>query len=107
MTSLQLIGGSWCLSGLLSSCGGNGGGNGGAGGGIGCGLGVIGGSEIARGSSILWMSLRCLSILVWVGNVQSFFSGHCQCCGVNIQAAVDHHSRFTCVVFVAPGVTQD
>jgi len=39
--------------------------------------------------------------------VRSFFSGHYQCYGVNIQAAVDHHSRFTHISFAAPGVTQD
>jgi len=42
-----------------------------------------------------------------VGNVRSFFSGHYQCYGVNVQAAVDHHSRFTYVAFAAPCVTQD
>jgi len=42
-----------------------------------------------------------------VGNVRSFFSGHCQCCGANIQAGVDHHCRFTYLAFAAPGVTQD
>lgn len=41
------------------------------------------------------------------GNVRSFFSGHCQCHGVNMQAGVDHHSRFTFISFAAPGVTQD
>jgi hypothetical protein len=29
-----------------------------------------------------------------VKNVRSFFSGHYQCYGVNIQAAADHHCRF-------------
>ena len=42
-----------------------------------------------------------------IGNVRSFFSGHYQCCGVNVQAAVDHHSHFTYVAFAVPGVTQD
>jgi len=41
------------------------------------------------------------------GNVRSFFSGHCQCCGVNIQAVSDHHSRFIYFAFAAPGVTDD
>lgn len=42
-----------------------------------------------------------------VGNVRSFFSGHYQCYGVNIQAAADHHSRFIHFAFAAPGVTGD
>jgi len=42
-----------------------------------------------------------------VGNVRSFFSGHCQCYGVNVQAGADHHCRFAYVAFAAPGVTQD
>jgi DDE superfamily endonuclease len=42
-----------------------------------------------------------------VQNVRSFFSGHYQCYGVNVQAACDHHSRFTCFAFAAPGVTGD
>jgi hypothetical protein len=40
-------------------------------------------------------------------NVRSFFSGHYQCYGVNIQAASDHLSRFTHFSFAAPGVTGD
>lgn len=40
-------------------------------------------------------------------NVRSFFSGHYQCYGVNIQAATDHISRFTHFAFAAPGVTGD
>lgn len=42
-----------------------------------------------------------------VKNVRSFFSGHYQCYGVNIQAAADHHSRFIHYSFAAPGVTGD
>jgi hypothetical protein len=42
-----------------------------------------------------------------VKNVRSFFSGHYQCYGVNIQAAADHHSRFIHFSFAAPGVTGD
>jgi DDE superfamily endonuclease len=40
-------------------------------------------------------------------NIRSFFSGHYQCYGVNIQAASDHLSRFTHFSFAAPGVTGD
>lgn len=42
-----------------------------------------------------------------VKNVRSFFSGHYQCYGVNIQACADHHSRFVHFAFAAPGVTGD
>jgi hypothetical protein len=42
-----------------------------------------------------------------VKNVRSFFSGHYQCYGVNIQAAADHHCRFIHFAFAAPGVTGD
>lgn len=42
-----------------------------------------------------------------VQNVRSFFSGHYQCYGVNIQAAADHHCRFIHFSFAAPGVTGD
>jgi hypothetical protein len=42
-----------------------------------------------------------------VKNVRSFFSGHYQCYGVNIQAACDHHCRFISFAFAAPGVTGD
>jgi DDE superfamily endonuclease len=42
-----------------------------------------------------------------VKNVRSFFSGHYQCYGVNIQAAADHHCRFIHFSFAAPGVTGD
>jgi hypothetical protein len=42
-----------------------------------------------------------------VKNVRSFFSGHYQCYGVNIQAVADHHSRFIHFAFAAPGVTGD
>lgn len=42
-----------------------------------------------------------------VKNVRSFFSGHYQCYGVNIQAVADHNSRFIFFAFAAPGVTGD
>ena len=41
------------------------------------------------------------------GNVRSYFSGHYQCYGVNIQAVADHWSRFTYIGLAAPGVTAD
>lgn len=41
------------------------------------------------------------------GNVRSYFSGHYQCYGVNIQAVADHHSRFIYIGLAAPGVTAD
>jgi DDE superfamily endonuclease len=44
---------------------------------------------------------------VEVKNVRSFFSGHYQCYGVNIQACADHHSHFVHFAFAAPGVTGD
>ena len=40
-------------------------------------------------------------------NVRSYFSGHYQCYGVNIQAVADHHSRFIYIGLAAPGVTAD
>jgi DDE superfamily endonuclease len=42
-----------------------------------------------------------------VGNVRSYFSGHYQCYGVNVQAGADHHSRFVFLSFASPGVTAD
>jgi hypothetical protein len=42
-----------------------------------------------------------------VKNVRSFFSGHYQCYGINIQAAADHQSHFIHLSFAAPGVTGD
>ena len=42
-----------------------------------------------------------------VKNVKSFFSGHYQCYGVNIQAVADHHCRFTFIAFAGPGVMGD
>jgi len=39
-----------------------------------------------------------------VGNVRSYFSGHYQCYGVNVQAASDHLSRFTYFAVAGPGV---
>jgi hypothetical protein len=40
-------------------------------------------------------------------NVRSFFSGHYQRYGVNIQAACDHHSRFLFVAVAGPGQMGD
>jgi len=40
-------------------------------------------------------------------NVRSFFSGHCKCYGVNMQAVADHHSRFLYIAMAGPGVTGD
>jgi len=42
-----------------------------------------------------------------VPNVRSFFSGHYQCYGVNIQAVADHHSRFVFFAVAGPGVIKD
>ena len=42
-----------------------------------------------------------------VGNVKSYFSGHYQCYGVNVQAVTDHHSRLIFFAFASPGVTAD
>lgn len=42
-----------------------------------------------------------------VGNVRSYFSGHYQCYGVNVQAGCDHNSRFVFFAFASPGVTAD
>ena len=42
-----------------------------------------------------------------VGNVRSYFSGHYQCHGVNIQAACDHLCRFTFIGVAGPGVMPD
>jgi hypothetical protein len=40
-----------------------------------------------------------------VKNVKSFFSGHYQCYGMNVQAVADHHSRFLFLAVVSgPGV---
>lgn len=41
------------------------------------------------------------------GNVRSYFSGHYQHYGVNIQAACDHLCRFVFIAVAAPGVTGD
>jgi hypothetical protein len=40
-------------------------------------------------------------------NVRSFFSGHYQKYGVNIQAACDHHSRFSFIGVAGPGSMGD
>jgi DDE superfamily endonuclease len=40
-------------------------------------------------------------------NVKSFFSGHYQTYGVNIQATCDHHCRFTFIGVAGPGVMGD
>ncbi len=42
-----------------------------------------------------------------VRNVRSFFSGHYQTYGLNIQAACDHHCRFTYLGIAGPGVMGD
>ena len=42
-----------------------------------------------------------------VGNVRSFFSGHYQCFGMNVQAACDAHCRFVFIGLTAPGVMPD
>ena len=42
-----------------------------------------------------------------VSNVRSFFSGHYQCYGLNIQGVADHHSRFIYFAVAAPGVSPD
>ena len=42
-----------------------------------------------------------------VKNVRSFFSGHYQTHGLNIQAACDHHCRFTFLGVAGPGVMGD
>eukprot|EP00918_Siedleckia_nematoides_P030227 GHVU01065363.1.p1 GENE.GHVU01065363.1~~GHVU01065363.1.p1 ORF type:complete len:449 (+),score=34.39 GHVU01065363.1:334-1680(+) len=42
-----------------------------------------------------------------VGNVKSFFSGHYQAYGVNVQVACDHRSRFVSVCVAKPGGTND
>lgn len=40
-------------------------------------------------------------------NVRSFFSGHYQTYGVNVQSACDHHCRFTFMAVAGPGVMGD
>jgi hypothetical protein len=42
-----------------------------------------------------------------VSNVQSFFSGHYQTHGMNIQGACDHHCCFTFLGVAGPGVMGD
>jgi DDE superfamily endonuclease len=42
-----------------------------------------------------------------VQNVRSFFSGHYQTYGVNVQASCDHHCRFTFLGVAGPGVMGD
>ena len=42
-----------------------------------------------------------------VGNVRSYFSGHYQCYGINIQAVCDHMCHFTYLAVAAPGSTGD
>jgi hypothetical protein len=41
------------------------------------------------------------------GNVKSFFSGHYQCHGLNVQAVSDHLSRFIYFAVAGPGVMGD
>jgi hypothetical protein len=42
-----------------------------------------------------------------IGNVRSYFSGHYQQYGVNIQACCDHLLRFTYIAVACPGVMND
>jgi hypothetical protein len=42
-----------------------------------------------------------------VGNVRSYFSGHYQSYGVNVQASCDAHCRFTFIGVAGPGVMPD
>jgi hypothetical protein len=42
-----------------------------------------------------------------VANVRSFYSGHYQTYGVNVQAAVDHNCRFVFIGVAGPGVMGD
>jgi hypothetical protein len=43
----------------------------------------------------------------WAGNVRSFFSGHYQCSGINIQAVCDSRCRFLYFGMAAPGSAND
>jgi DDE superfamily endonuclease len=40
-------------------------------------------------------------------NIRSFFSGHYQCYGLNIQAVCDRHCRFIFMAVAGPGVAKD
>ena len=42
-----------------------------------------------------------------VNNIKSFFSGHYQTYGLNIQAACDHNCRFLFIGVAGPGVMED
>jgi DDE superfamily endonuclease len=42
-----------------------------------------------------------------VGNVRSYFSGHYQAYGCNVQAACDSHLRFSFTGLAGPGVMPD
>jgi hypothetical protein len=42
-----------------------------------------------------------------VGNVKTYFSGHCQRHGFNIQAIVNHLGRFLFIAVAAPGSQPD
>jgi len=42
-----------------------------------------------------------------VGNVCSFFNGHYQCYGLNVQAVSDHHCHFLYMAVLGPGVMND
>jgi len=42
-----------------------------------------------------------------VGNVSSFFSGHYQCYGLNVQAICDHHCHFLYIAILGPGIMND
>ena len=41
------------------------------------------------------------------GNIKSYFSGHYQCYGINVQAVCDSKCQFTSVSVVAPGGSND
>jgi hypothetical protein len=42
-----------------------------------------------------------------VGNVRSYFSGHYQCNGLNVQAVADYKSRFLFIAIAGPGSMSD
>lgn len=42
-----------------------------------------------------------------VGNVRTYFSGHYQCYGINVQASCDSKCRFTYIAVAGPGVMAD
>jgi hypothetical protein len=54
-----------------------------------------------------WLCPMIVPPRALVGNVRSYFSGHYQRCGVNVQAVVDHHCRFIYMAVAAPGSQPD